>query len=295
MSLWKSLKNSLLSKDDGTKNSRLNTLIKNLKKERFEKYITHDYLPLIFKLPAKFENGEIIENFLIDLLKEKLKTKDRLVSGIEDSNVIIALEIGSFQGLGAKYMVQIFESLGFDPKVHCVDLMFNYYEEISKFNYSIQGIHLLENTESERRKNKIFLHSGRSSEVLPFLNLKADFVYVDGEHTSGGVYLDLVMSLNQVDNFGIIVIDDVDWIKEHKNSTMPGIKLFLKEYGMKGLGVIDSMYSLSKNSDDTSYFLYEDKGDNIYKMKTKQLILLVKHFENSVTKEDVLEKGLYFS
>ena len=280
---WGIIKRSLLSNDE----ERLKQLIKKLRNERFDKYITHSYFSYLFRLSAKLLNGEIIPNFTLELIKKKIEDKK--------TNNIVALEIGSFQGLGAKFMVKEFEDLGLNPKVHCVDLMYNYYEEISKFNYSVQAIHLLENTEPERRTGKIFLHSGRSSEILPILDLKADFIYVDGEHTSGGVYLDLVMSLNQIDKYGIIVIDDVDWYDTDKNSTMPGIKLFLKDYGKQGLGAIDAMYSLSKNKNDTEYFLHEDDGGNIYKMKTKQLLLIVKHFKNTVTKEDVLSKGLYFS
>jgi predicted O-methyltransferase YrrM len=300
---WGIIKRSLLSNDE----ERLKQLIKKLRNERFNKYITHSYFSYLFRLSAKLLNGEIVPNFTLELIKKKIedkKTKDRrspeqsskdIRSPERSSKNIVALEIGSFQGLGAKFMVKEFEDLGLNPKVHCVDLMYNYYEEISKFNYSVQAIHLLENTEPERRTGKIFLHSGRSSEVLPILDLKADFIYVDGEHTSGGVYLDLVMSLNQIDKYGIIVIDDVDWYDTDKNSTMPGIKLFLKDYGKQGLGAIDSMYSLSKNKNDTEYFLHEDDGGNIYKMKTKQLLLIVKHYENNISKDDVKAKGLYFS
>jgi predicted O-methyltransferase YrrM len=280
---WGIIKRALLSNDE----ERINNLIKKLKSERFDKYITHSYFSYLFRVGAKLSDGEIVPNFVLELFTKKLEDKK--------TKNIVALEIGSFQGLGAKFMVKEFEELGFNSKVHCVDLMYNYYEEISKFNYSVQAIHLLENTEPERRTGKIFLHSGRSSEILPILDLKADFVYVDGEHTSGGVYLDLVMSLNQIDKYGIIVIDDVDWYDTDKNSTMPGIKLFLKEYGASGIGAIVSMYSLSKNKNDTEYFLHEDDGGNIYKMKTKQLLLIVKHFKNNITKDDVKNKGLYFS
>jgi hypothetical protein len=280
---WGIFKRTLLSKDE----ERINNLIKKLKSERFDKYITHSYFSYLFRVGAKLSDGEIVPNFVLELFAKKLEDKK--------TKNIVALEIGSFQGLGAKFMVKEFEELGFNSKVHCVDLMYNYYEEISKFNYSVQAIHLLENTEPERRAGKIFLHSGKSSDILPILDLKADFVYVDGEHTSGGVYIDLVMSLNQIDKYGIIVIDDVDWYDTDKNSTMPGIKLFLKEYGMNGIGAIVSMYSLSKNKNDTEYFLHEDDGGNIYKMKTKQLLLIVKHFKNNITKDDVKAKGLYFS
>ena len=280
---WGIIKRKLLSNDE----ERLKELTSKLRKERFKDYITHSYFSYLFRAPAKFKNGDTIDFFVTNLLHNKLEDKK--------TQNIVGLEIGSFQGLGAKFMIKEFEELGLNTKFHCVDLMYNYYEEISKFNYSIQGIHLLENTEPERRAGKIFLHSGKSSDVLPILNLKSDFVYVDGEHTSGGVYLDLVMSLNQIDDYGIIVIDDIDWFNKDKNSTMPGIKLFLKEYGQEGLGVIVSMYSFSRKNDDKEYYLYEDDGGNIYNMKTKQLLLVVTHYKKKITKEDVLEKGLYFS
>lgn len=297
--LWSSLNSQLLSKDD----KKLNRLINTLKKERFSKYITHSYLvytfnnPGVIRDPKSPESLEIIPNFLKSLLLEKVKSST--------SKEIIGLEIGSFQGLGAKYMIKQLESIGLNPKIHSVDLMMPYFEELSKFQYSIQGIHLLENTIDERMSGKLFLHSGKSRDLLPVMNVKADFVYVDGEHTSGGVYLDLVMSLNQLNTYGVIIIDDVDWKDSMKNSTKPGIKMFLEDFhnkSSKGYDVIVGLYSLSKKVDDNEYKLYEQNSEDFNLsfldrkvMKTKQLVIIAKQFENTINMEDVKAKGLYFS
>lgn len=303
-SLFSVLNSQLLSKDD----KKLNRLINTLKKERFANYITHSYLvytfnnPGVIRDPKSPESLEIIPNFLKSLLLEKVKSRSS-ASGASTSD-IIGLEIGSFQGLGAKYMIKELESIGLNPKIHAVDLMVPYFEELSRFQYSIQGIHLLENTTYERMSGKLFLHSGKSRDVLPVLNVKADFVYVDGEHTSGGVYLDLVMSLNQLNTYGVIIIDDVDWLDSKKNSTKPGIKMFLEDFGPQGYDVIVGLYSLSKKNDDNQYKLYEqslsgkESEENFLDrkvMKTKQLVLVTKHFENTMNMEDVKAKGLYFS
>jgi len=257
----------------------LNNLNKLLKKENFKNYVTHKFLYYIFNASLIENNGNVEENFLKQLL---------LVKAGESKNITI-IEIGSFVGLGSKFMVKEIEELGLIPKIHCIDLMYPYFEELSKFNYSIQGIHLLHNTLNERKSGKIFLHSGKSSEIMPILNVKADLIYIDGEHTSGGVYYDLVSSLNHVNDYGIVIIDDIDWRMEDPRSVLTGVRKFLKDYSE----YITYTYSLSRKNKSENYEIYEENFTE--NRQIRQLLLLVKYNPETLTIESIKEKGLYFT
>lgn len=212
---WKKLDYGLLKYNE----KELAKLSKKIYNERFKFYKTHKYLVYSFNADL-VEKNEHISSFLkrsINIRMEEKKT-----------NKCVILEIGSFMGLGSKFMCSEIKEMKLIPEVHCVDLMYPYIEKFSNINYAIQGIHLLENTKEERMRGEIFLHSGKSMDVVPKLKITPDLIYVDGEHTTQGVYNDLVLSIKCIDKKGIILIDDIYWEKD--NQIVKGVSKFINEY-----------------------------------------------------------------
>lgn len=282
MDLWFNTEKSLLYKNEG----RRKQIAKKLINETFNKYITHKYLPRSFNDPG-YIDGETIPSLLKTLLKYSYKNST--------NNQIVVLEIGSFMGLSSKYMIKEIEGLGMKAKIHSIDLMRGYYEELSTMNYSNQGFHLLDNTERERLENKLVLHAGKSAEVLPELCLRANFCYIDGEHTSGGVYADLALSLGQIKSTGILLVDDVSWKDKDTRSVVYGILTFIKNYKkyiltMFALGVKDGKYGFFEIDP-------ESPRENIFFLKTKQLLIIAKRHTINVKSvmDEIKKEKLYLS
>ena len=159
---WNDIKENLLFKNPKGRSKLASILIK----EDFRQYIDNKALAHSFADAAYLEEGKV-KKFLKYLIELRQETKNK-------SKDFTVLEIGSFMGHSAKFFVSQIESIGLKPKVHCVDLMRGYYEVLSKMNYGVQAFHLIYNTEKERLQNKIFLHSGKSTELLPIMKLEAD-------------------------------------------------------------------------------------------------------------------------
>lgn len=284
---WNSRNGTILRKTFCLKNKDRSKLAGILTKEDFKEYIDNKALAHSFADSAYIEDAKI-KKFLKYLIE--LRQKESKPAG---SKEFIVLEIGSFMGHSAKFFVSQLESLGLKPKIHCVDLMRGYYEVLSKMNYGVQAFHLIYNTEKEHLQNKVFLHAGKSTELLPIMKLNADLVYVDGEHTSAGVYADLALSLTQVADKGFILIDDVSWKANlDKKTVIYGIECFLHTYKKN----IIKMYARGNKGNEWGFF--EASITNIKELNTKHLLLVVERNE-SVTLDsihkDVKDMGMYFS
>ena len=292
MNIWYDVDKSLLYKNEGKRKQLANKLIKEI----FPKYIAHKYLPRSFNDPGYLE-APFRPQYQPELLKLLLKYSVEA----NGNKPITILEIGSFMGLSAKYMVREIESMG--PiskglKIHSVDLMRGYYEELSTMQYSNQAFHLIYNTENERLKNKIILHAGKSTEILPSLCLKANFCYIDGEHTSGGVYADLALSLGQITYTGLLLVDDVSWKDKDARSVVYGILTFIKKYRKN----IITMFALGVKDGKYGFFEVKTGEDNIGEVissfKTKQLLIVARRkpdIKLEKIMKEISEEKLYLS
>ena len=290
LELWKNVEKNLL-KNNFNSQKKLAELVKI---ETFKDYIAHSYLPRTFSSKLYEDKSITFLPFIIDLRMKQKKT-----------NKIVCLEIGSFLGLGLKYMIKELENMGLEPMFHSVDLMYPYLEDISFMNYSIQGIHLLQNTVNERKKGNVVLHSGKSSIVMPYLTFPQglDFAYLDGEHTSGGIYLDLALTFSKAENGTIIIIDDVSWKMNNSKTVVYGIIQFINDFNK----YINAIFSTSKINDefvitDVKSFKHGSADDvkhgsaddvsllkTFQKNKTKQLIFICEETLN-INLEEIMEK-----
>lgn len=78
-----------------------------------------------------------------------------------------------------------------------------------------------------------------------------DFIYIDGDHTAHGVYLDAHLSWHTLKPYGIMAFDDYQWKHESGQeylSPKPGIDKFLSEHsGEYQLLIMDEQVWISKN------------------------------------------------
>ena len=220
----------------------------SIRDEKFEGYIAHKRLAYIWN-----DTDKLFQK----LIKRRV------------DNSISILEIGSFVGQGIKFFVKAFESIGITPHIDSIDLMYPYLEEGSDVNYGAQSYHLLRNTEKERMEHKVNLHSGRSRDILPYLNKEFDFSYVDGEHTSGGVFLDLVLTLNHSGKGSVILVDDMSWYDLKFVGT--GVKVFIELFGE----YLDEIYVKGGKNNVWGLFKITDWTE-VKKYKVEQILFVVK-------------------
>ena len=78
-----------------------------------------------------------------------------------------------------------------------------------------------------------------------------DFIYIDGDHTANGAYLDAHLSWDTLKPYGIMAFDDYQWSHESGEEALspkPGIDKFLKEHkGDYHLLIMDEQVWISKN------------------------------------------------
>lgn len=78
-----------------------------------------------------------------------------------------------------------------------------------------------------------------------------DFIYIDGDHTANGAYLDAHLSWDTLKPYGIMAFDDYQWNHESGEEMLrpkPGIDRFLEEHkGEYHLLIMDEQVWISKN------------------------------------------------
>lgn len=250
--IWKAIGPDLLHNDSEKSKKFFEKLGSKKELAEIQRYAVHSRLGYMW-----MED----DHAFLELVKKKLNKR-------KDVNV---LEIGSFVGQGAKFFIKAFESVKLNPIVDCVDLAYPYLEEDSTMNYGTQAFHLLKNTEPERMQHKVFIHTGRSRDILPHMCKNFDVMYIDGEHTSGGVYMDLMLCFSIAEEDTVIIVDDLAWGKKDENPVAIGVEKFMEKHSdnIKEIylhGVAGGVYRLHKI----------ETYDESWKYLFDQLVLIVK-------------------
>ena len=159
----------------------------------------------------------------------------KILECFKKKNNINFLEIGSFEGMGTNYFIDNYLT-GENSFITCIDPWIKYSEStltkldewddlINENTYNI----FLKNIDSN--KNKIIVKRGFSVDILPTLEKKYDFIYIDGDHSEKAVWLDAIHSFKILKNNGILIFDDYNW-NENEKSPKNAIDNFLKKYKM---------------------------------------------------------------
>lgn len=159
------------------------------------------------------------------------------------------LQIGAYTGDASEWML---DNILTDPTswLTDVDTWWGSEEEAHKaFDWNS-----LENFYDERmlKYSNVCKIKGYSSEFLSSAPIDHyDFIYIDGDHTSHGAYMDAHLSWDKLKTYGIMAFDDYQWQHESGNGSLSpkiGINKFLKEIkGQYHLLVMDYQVWISKN------------------------------------------------
>ena len=181
------------------------------------------------------------------------------------NNLDLCLEIGCFEGLTSKYIVE--KLLTENGILICVDpLTDNYLNDnlnekdvennktIYKY-FESQYDRFVSNCNHELQNERIKLLRDLSSNVYPTLieDLKGmfDLIYIDGDHRADAVYLDAINCFELCKNGGHILFDDYSWGGEYgTNAPSIGIDRFLSEYEGK-YQIITKSYQVMIKKNDT--------------------------------------------
>lgn len=122
------------------------------------------------------------------------------------------LEIGSFEGRSAIYMLETLPSCN----VTCVDTFQGSMEHSEKEKENLLS-RFLKNVQSFIDAKRLSVFVGDSKQVLSEFHVRPDvkklfdLIYVDGDHTSAGVINDLVRAWEILRPGGILIMDDYLW------------------------------------------------------------------------------------
>jgi FkbM family methyltransferase len=146
------------------------------------------------------------------------------VQGLPKFNFI--LEVGSYEGLTAKYMCQ--NMLEDDGRMIVVDPLKDYYTKEDDNNAYPYFKHQYQRWLRNTKGLPIELFRDDSRTVLPkFHAFRFDFIFIDGNHEGEVVYRDSVNCLPILKEGGYILWDDYD---TYTKDTKAGIDRFLNEY-----------------------------------------------------------------
>ena len=141
-----------------------------------------------------------------------------------DLNQVEVLEIGSYQGMSTRWML---DNLLQHPKSHitCIDIWESSEQHLGADFSQVEAEF---DQQVEPHRSKVTKLKGDSWSQLLQLNLtgqKFDLIYVDGDHSAQGVLRDLVLAWPLLKVNGIMVCDDYVW-KENLEAWGRGFRDF---------------------------------------------------------------------
>lgn len=176
--------------------------------------------------------------------------KQGLFNLIKSKKPKLIIELGSFMGGSAIFMAQ---SVDANCKVYCVD------------EWTGEGVWL--DPVELKRFGPIFyqqflsnvVHSGVQDKIVPFrmstsqaaglLDVKADIIYVDADHTEESAYNDVMLWYPKLAPGGVICGDDYTWQPAHFQADLPvkrGVDRAARELGLKVHTIGDWFWQLVK-------------------------------------------------
>ena len=142
------------------------------------------------------------------------------------NNVKNILEIGSYEGRSAIFFLKNF----YGSKITCVDTWCGS-DEHKSVNFELIEENFDLNTSFYQSNKTLFKHKMTSNEFFKKNRKYFDLIFVDGDHSSDQVKVDLINSWNILKNGGYLILDDYMWwfYKDLKKNPSTPINNFIKE------------------------------------------------------------------
>tara|TARA_Y100001970_G_scaffold79352_1_gene101010 strand:+ start:859 stop:1563 length:705 start_codon:yes stop_codon:yes gene_type:complete len=141
-------------------------------------------------------------------------------------NVKNMLEIGSYEGRSAIFFLKNFSN----SNITCVDT-WSGSDEHKSVNFELIEKNFDLNTLFYQSNNLLTKHKMKSNEFFKTNHKYFDLIYVDGDHSSDQVKIDLINSWNILNKDGFLVLDDYMWwhYKDLKKNPSTPINNFIEE------------------------------------------------------------------
>ncbi len=140
---------------------------------------------------------------------------------IENSDVNVVIEVGSWLGKSARLIASLLPSSG---RIFCIDP----WPESKETFPGLDTYHqFLSNAIHENLSSKIIPIRATSREATKYLEVKADLIYIDGSHEEVEVLHDIQHWLKNLNSDAILCGDD------YGNSDYPGVKTAVDDMGRR--------------------------------------------------------------
>ena len=154
------------------------------------------------------------------ILWSKKENFEQYLSIFKNKDKINFLEIGVFEGASTNYFLENFLT-GNNCFIFCVDPFMKYSEST---DHTILRVDNYINADTfkkfckntSKHKKKVRLYKGFSRDILPQLENKFHFIYIDGDHSSSAVYDDAIKSFQLLLIDGVMIFDDYLWGLDRK-------------------------------------------------------------------------------
>ena len=116
------------------------------------------------------------------------------------------LEIGSYEGRSALFFLNNFK----DSNIHCVDT-WSGSDEHDDFDFDVIEKNFDSNTSAFQSNDRLKKFKMNSNEFFLSNSKKYDLIFVDGDHSSIQVEIDINNSWKILNNGGYLILDDYMW------------------------------------------------------------------------------------
>jgi len=143
----------------------------------------------------------------------------------KEKNVKDVLEIGSYEGRSAIFFLNNFAN----SNITCVDTWLGS-EEHGKIDFELIEKNFDHNTSFYQFNNLLIKYKMTSNEFFKINHKYYDLIYVDGDHSSDQVKIDVNNSWNSLKNGGFLILDDYMWwyYKDLQKNPSTPINSFIK-------------------------------------------------------------------
>ena len=188
-------------------------------------------------------DGQVL--FTSDWFSDNINQWDKYKDFFDNKPNIHCLELGSYQGRSALYIVNNYCN-GAGSYLDAVDTWKGSVEHNNKEKSNLEGF-FINNTFKYLQAGTIKMHKGFSSdflikavqEVRLGVRDKYNFIYIDASHVAKDVLLDAVLSWEILKDNGIIAFDDYNW-DHYKNQPCNNPKIAIDAF----LQIYDNKYEI---------------------------------------------------